>query len=251
MLLYFTFGSLKQAALIFTAIPMSAIGGIFALMLRGMPFSISAGIGFIALFGVAVLNGIVLIGTFNELEKEGETNILKRVMEGTKTRLRPVLMTATVASLGFFTYGNFNRSRGRSSETFGDRCNRGTGYSNFLDSFCLPMLYIIFSTKLKIKKPSGNKPLTAVLVLGFLFIGQTFNAQQGTPVTVEEATSIALTNNNLMRSKDLDIKVTEALKPTAKELPKMSLDAQLGQYNSKKFDQSFFYISKYSVSNIV
>jgi cobalt-zinc-cadmium resistance protein CzcA len=101
MLLYFTFHSFKQAALIFTAIPMSAIGGVFALLIRDMPFSISAGIGFIALFGVAVLNGIVLIGTFNQLEKEGETDIIKRVIEGTKTRLRPVLMTATVASLGF------------------------------------------------------------------------------------------------------------------------------------------------------
>ena len=70
MLLYFTFHSFKQAALIFTAIPMSAIGGVFALLVRGMPFSISAGIGFIALFGVAVLNGIVLIGTFNQLKKK-------------------------------------------------------------------------------------------------------------------------------------------------------------------------------------
>ena len=77
MLLYFTFRSFKQASLIFTAIPMSAIGGVFALLLRGMPFSISAGIGFIALFGVAVLNGIVLIGTFNQLEKEGWANIFR------------------------------------------------------------------------------------------------------------------------------------------------------------------------------
>ncbi|MBL0074332.1 MAG: efflux RND transporter permease subunit, partial [Bacteroidetes bacterium] len=101
MLLYFTFSSVKQATLIYTAIPMSAIGGVFALLIRDMPFSISAGIGFIALFGVAVLNGIVLIGTFNQLEKDGMTNILERIKEGTKIRLRPVLMTATVASLGF------------------------------------------------------------------------------------------------------------------------------------------------------
>ena len=76
MLLYFTFGSVKQATLIYTAIPMSAIGGVFALLIRDMPFSISAGIGFIALFGVAVLNGIVLIGTFNQLEKDGITDII-------------------------------------------------------------------------------------------------------------------------------------------------------------------------------
>lgn len=239
MLLYFTFGSLKQATLIFTAIPMSTIGGVFALMLRGMPFSISAGIGFIALFGVAVLNGIVLIGTFNQLEKEGETNILKRVMEGTKTRLRPVLMTATVASLGFLPMAISTGAGAEVQKPLATVVIGGLVTATFLTLFVLPMLYIIFSTKLKIKNISGNKPMTAVFVLSFLFIGQTFNAQQGTPVTVEEATSIALTNNNLMRSKDLDIKVTEALKPTAKELPKMSVDAQLGQYNSKKFDQSF------------
>ena len=239
MLLYFTFGSLKQATLIFTAIPMSAIGGVFALMLRGMPFSISAGIGFIALFGVAVLNGIVLIGTFNQLEKEGETNILKRVMEGTKTRLRPVLMTATVASLGFLPMAISTGAGAEVQKPLATVVIGGLVTATFLTLFVLPMLYIIFSTKLKIKNISGNKPLTAVFILGFLFIGQTFNAQQGTPLTIAEATSIALSNNNLMRSRDLDIKVTEALKPTAKELPKMSVDAQLGQYNSKKFDQSF------------
>ncbi|SUX48249.1 CusA/CzcA family heavy metal efflux RND transporter [Chryseobacterium indoltheticum] len=239
MLLYFTFGSLKQATLIFTAIPMSTIGGVFALMLRGMPFSISAGIGFIALFGVAVLNGIVLIGTFNQLEKDGETNILKRVMEGTKTRLRPVLMTATVASLGFLPMAISTGAGAEVQKPLATVVIGGLVTATFLTLFVLPMLYIIFSTKLKIKNISGNKPLTAVLVLGFLFLGQTFNAQQGTPLTISEATNIALTNNNLMRSRDLDIKVTEALKPTAKELPKMSVDAQLGQYNSKKFDQSF------------
>lgn len=101
ILLFFTFGSLSQAALIFTAIPLSAIGGIWALELRGMPFSISAGIGFIALFGVAVLNGIVLIGYFNQLKEEGMTDIRERIIKGTSVRLRPVLMTASVASLGF------------------------------------------------------------------------------------------------------------------------------------------------------
>jgi len=101
VLLFFTFNSIKQAALIFTAIPLSAIGGVFALWLRGMPFSISAGIGFIALFGIAVLNGIVLISYFNQLKSEGITDPLQRVLIGTKTRLRPVLMTAAVASLGF------------------------------------------------------------------------------------------------------------------------------------------------------
>lgn len=100
-LLYLTFNSFKQATLIFTAIPLAAIGGIWALVFRGMPFSISAGIGFIALFGVAVLNGIVLIGYFNQLKEEGFADVRKRILFGTQVRLRPVIMTALVASLGF------------------------------------------------------------------------------------------------------------------------------------------------------
>ena len=115
MLLFFTFHSMKQSIVIFTAIPLSAIGGILALFVRDMPFSISAGVGFIALFGVAVLNGIVLIGEFNYLKKEKENqrdnqnqnknngldDVDSIILEGTKTRLRPVLLTALVASLGF------------------------------------------------------------------------------------------------------------------------------------------------------
>lgn len=101
ILLFFAFKSVKESLLIYTAIPLSTIGGIFFLALRGMPFSISAGIGFIALFGVAVLNGIVLVAEFNRLKKSGIKNIVRIVVDGTESRLRPVLMTAFVASLGF------------------------------------------------------------------------------------------------------------------------------------------------------
>ena len=238
MLLYFTFSSFKQAALIFTAIPMSAIGGVFALLLRDMPFSISAGIGFIALFGVAVLNGIVLIGTFNQLEKDGETDILKRVMEGTKTRLRPVLMTATVASLGFLPMAISTGAGAEVQKPLATVVIGGLVTATFLTLFVLPMLYIIFNTKINFKKIS-SKPLTTVVVLGFLFLGQTFSAQQGRTITVEEATRTAIENNQSIRSRNLDVLATQALIPTSKELPKMNAEAQLGQYNSKKFDQSF------------
>lgn len=101
VLLYFTFQSIKQGLIIYTAIPLSAIGGIIALWIRGMPFSVSAGVGFIALFGVAVLNGIVLIAEFNHLREEGEKDLITLLLKGTTTRLRPVLITAAVASLGF------------------------------------------------------------------------------------------------------------------------------------------------------
>ena len=235
VMLYFAFRSLKEAALIFTAIPMSAIGGVLALLLRGMPFSISAGIGFIALFGVAVLNGIVLIGTFNQLEKEGEKDIIKRVLEGTKSRLRPVLMTATVASLGFLPMAISTGAGAEVQKPLATVVIGGLITATFLTLFVLPLLYIIFNSKINIKKMNA-KPVATVLIFGFLFFGQTLHAQT---LTVEQATDLALKNSPLITAKNLDIQSSEALKGTAGELPKLNFDAQLGQYNSPKFDQSF------------
>lgn len=101
LLLFATLRSVKETLIVFTAIPLALIGGVVALWMRGMPFSISAGVGFIALFGVAVLNGIVLMGQFNTFEKEGITDVRRRIIMGCQLRLRPVIMTALVASLGF------------------------------------------------------------------------------------------------------------------------------------------------------
>jgi cobalt-zinc-cadmium resistance protein CzcA len=100
VLLYLNFNALTPAALIFLNVPLAATGGILALFLRGLPFSISAGVGFIALFGVAVLNGVVLLTYISQLRDQG-LSVDEAVREGANTRLRPVLMTALVASLGF------------------------------------------------------------------------------------------------------------------------------------------------------
>jgi cobalt-zinc-cadmium resistance protein CzcA len=101
LLLYLAMGSLQLAALVFVTVPLSAVGGILLLWARGLPFSISAGIGFIVLFGVAVLNGIVLIKEYLSLEDDPALDARGVVLRGTANRLRPVLMTASVASLGF------------------------------------------------------------------------------------------------------------------------------------------------------
>lgn len=101
LLLYATVKSVRESLFVFSAIPFAAIGGVWALWLRDMPFSISAGVGFIALFGVSVLNGIVLIGQMNQMQREGVTNVQKRIIDSCMIRLRPVLMTALVASMGF------------------------------------------------------------------------------------------------------------------------------------------------------
>ncbi len=100
-LLFMTFGSIKQALLIFTGVPLAVTGGVLALWIRGLPFSISAGVGFIALSGVAVLNGVVMVSAINRLRQEGKLLVRDAVSEGAQQRLRPVLMTALVAALGF------------------------------------------------------------------------------------------------------------------------------------------------------
>lgn len=101
VLLFATLKSVRETLYVFSAVPLALIGGVIALWCRGMPFSISAGVGFIALFGVAVLNGLVLVGQFNSFEKDGMKNVRERVIRGCLLRLRPVVMTALVASLGF------------------------------------------------------------------------------------------------------------------------------------------------------
>ena len=238
MLLYFTFRSFKQAGLIFTAIPMSAIGGIFALLLRGMPFSISAGIGFIALFGVAVLNGIVLIGTFNQLEKEGWTDIIKRVIEGTKIRLRPVLMTATVASLGFLPMALSSSAGAEVQKPLATVVIGGLLTATFLTLFVLPLLYIIFNSKINLKRKPKVKPVITATILLFLCSTINVNAQTVNISSIDQAINIAVQNNQSIKANDLEIKATESLKKTANELPKMDFNMQLGQYNSIKFDNA-------------
>ena len=144
MLLFFTFHSVKHSLLIFTAIPMAAIGGVFALLFRGMPFSISAGVGFIALFGVAVLNGIVLIAEFNRLRKEGVTDLTEVILKGTEIRLRPVLMTAAVASLGFLPMALATSAGAEVQKPLATVVIGGLISSTILTLIVLPCLYIYF-----------------------------------------------------------------------------------------------------------
>lgn len=144
ILLFFTFHSIKQSFLIFTAIPMAAIGGVFALLIRDMPFSISAGVGFIALFGVAVLNGIVLIAEFNRLKKDGLSDAHDIVLKGTQIRLRPVLMTAAVASLGFLPMALAGSAGAEVQRPLATVVIGGLISSTILTLIVLPILYIYF-----------------------------------------------------------------------------------------------------------
>ncbi len=142
ILLFMTFGSVIQALLIFSGIPFAIVGGIFALAIRGMPFSISAGVGFIALSGVAVLNGVVMVSYINTLKERMDTKTA--VIKGALTRLRPVLMTALVASLGFFPMAFSVSSGAEVQRPLATVVIGGLLTSSILTLLLLPNLYIFF-----------------------------------------------------------------------------------------------------------
>jgi cobalt-zinc-cadmium resistance protein CzcA len=143
LLLFTTFGSLRQAALVFTGIPFAITGGVLALLFRGMHFSMSAGIGFIALFGVAVLNGVVLLTFINHLREEG-VPIREAVVRGCLVRLRPVLMTAAVASIGFIPMALAHGAGAEVQKPLATVVIGGLITSTLLTLFVLPTLYAWF-----------------------------------------------------------------------------------------------------------
>ena len=147
MLLYATVKNLRESLFVFSAIPLAAIGGVWALWMRGMPFSISAGVGFIALFGVAVLNGIVLIGQMNQMEREQHHDIHHRIMESCMIRLRPVLMTALVASLGFLPMALSHGDGAEVQRPLATVVIGGLITSTLLTLLVLPAIYKQFSKK--------------------------------------------------------------------------------------------------------
>jgi cobalt-zinc-cadmium resistance protein CzcA len=222
VLLYFTFNSFKQAALIYTAIPMSAIGGVFALLLRDMPFSISAGVGFIALFGVAVLNGIVLIATFNQLKNDGMDDIIERVLEGTKIRLRPVLMTATVASLGFLPMAISTGAGAEVQKPLATVVIGGLITATFLTLVVLPLLYIIFTRGAKPKKKRRGADILPVAGVLLVLVGfcQTAVSQTSTRIPLDQAFQTALQNNIALQANRLEIEKSKVLTKSWFDLPK-------------------------------
>ncbi|MFM6935191.1 MAG: CusA/CzcA family heavy metal efflux RND transporter [Flavobacteriales bacterium] len=223
-LLYLTFQSLKQAALIFSAIPLASIGGIYALYFRDMPFSISAGVGFIALFGVAVLNGIVLIAEFNTLRKSG-LPLMMVVIRGTGSRLRPVLLTAAVASLGFLPMALSHGSGAEVQKPLATVVIGGLISATLLTLFILPILYLIFEKPMKRKKRNSASLMILLLIgSGHLFGQTTMNYQQ--------AYERMLTQNGQITAARLEQEKQIVLGRSMAEMPKTTLNGMVGQYNS-------------------
>ena len=238
VLLYFSFHSIEQTLLIFTAVPMSAIGGVLALWFRGMNFSISAGVGFIALFGVAVLNGIVLISEFNRLEKEGITDITERVKKGLHSRLRPVIMTAAVASLGFLPMALSTSAGAEVQKPLATVVIGGLITATLLTLVILPIFYIFFSGKLRFSVKQNTVKVMYILLLVF---GASIVSRAQTPkaINLHEAIQMALDSNLNIRSTAYSVEVQKALKGASWDIGKTNIDMEYGRINSYSKDNSF------------
>lgn len=240
LLLFFTFHSIKYALLIFTAVPLASIGGVAALLIRSMPFSISAGVGFIALFGVAVLNGIVLITYYNQLEKKG-LSIHARVRRGALQRLRPVMMTALVASLGFLPMALSTTAGAEVQKPLATVVIGGLVTSTLLTMLILPILYVIFNSPLQIGRFTFHKSLRIILPF-LLLITFTGKAQQTVDdekviLSLDQAVNMALQNHPEVKNANLDVQLAKALKSGAIDLPATSATYTRGQINSALVDQ--------------
>jgi len=219
VLIYFALKSLPQTLMIYIAIPMATIGGVFALWLRDMPFSISAGVGFIVLFGVAVLNGLVMISGLNELKEEGVTNLKDRIIEGTKRRIRPIMLTAFTDVLGFLPMAISSLAGAEVQRPLATVVIGGLLTSTLLTLFVLPILYHWVETK-SIHFRMNKKVVSVTAIIAFIFmLPIQVNAQQlGNTlpeITMEEAVRLSKENYPLLKQKQLEINKQEQLKSTA------------------------------------
>ncbi len=196
--LHFAFQSFRDALMVFTAIPLALVGGVFALWIRGMPFSISAAVGFIALFGIAVLNGIVLIEHLKELKEHGVIDMKERIMKGTRQRLRPVMLTAGAAAMGFLPMAVSTSAGAEVQRPLATVVIGGLFTSGLLTMIALPLLYAIFDdvrgfTLWPPRLIRSSRPLLTLIPLIFPLF--TTHAQQVKILTPEEAVKLAQQQN--------------------------------------------------------
>ncbi len=233
ILLHFAFGSIKEAFMVYTAIPFAAVGGVFLLWLRDMPFSISAGVGFIALFGIAVLNGIVLIEHYKELKKHDFDNLKDLVVKGTTERLRPVLLTASAAALGFFPMA-FSQSAGAEVQRpLATVVIGGLFTATALTLFVLPILYIMFDKPVNIKRMKRKTFLWVFMPLLFLGMKTAFAQQKKIDLTT--AINLALQENLMLKTEKIKNKSDKIYIKTAFDLPKTQIYFGTDENNTDQF----------------
>ncbi|MCO6481037.1 MAG: CusA/CzcA family heavy metal efflux RND transporter [Phaeodactylibacter sp.] len=222
ILIFFALRSFRQSVMIYMAIPLAAIGGVFSLWLRDMPFSISAGVGFIVLFGVAVLNGLVLISGWNELKAEGVTDLEERITRGARRRIRPILLTALTDILGFLPMALSASAGAEVQRPLATVVIGGLITSTLLTLFVLPILYR-WTEGRSFRRPAAGRASPIVLIAGGLsfLCPAPVAAQQPAAfpsITLEEAVERAINDYPKIKAGRLEVARQEALKETAWDL---------------------------------
>jgi len=215
MLVFFAVKSFKQTMMIYVAVPFAAVGGVFSLYLRDMPFSISAGVGFIVLFGVAVLNGLVLISGFNELKAEGKLHINDIIKKGSIRRIRPILLTASTDILGFLPMAVSVSAGAEVQRPLATVVIGGMLTSTLLTLVVLPVLYRWVESGKKVKMPNVSTAVVSILFV-ITALGFSENAKaQDTTFTLQQAVERAKENYPAIKAAKLGVDKQKALKATS------------------------------------
>lgn len=220
ILIFFALRSFKQSLMIYMAIPLAAIGGVFSLWFRDMPFSISAGVGFIVLFGVAVLNGLVLISGWNELKEDGDMDLDQRIKEGAKRRVRPILLTALTDVLGFLPMAISTSAGAEVQRPLATVVIGGLITSTLLTLFVLPILYRW--TEKRSLMPAKGAWSAGLIIVGILSLnGSSLRAQHNQPVitiSLDEALNRATASYPSLKAQRLGVEQQKARVKTAWDL---------------------------------
>jgi cobalt-zinc-cadmium resistance protein CzcA len=229
ILLYFAFGTIKEALMVYSAIPLSAVGGVLFLWMRDLPFSISAGVGFIALFGIAVLNGIVLIEHFKELKHNGMKDMDELILKGTTDRLRPVLLTAAAAALGFLPMAISSSAGAEVQRPLATVVIGGLFTATILTMVVLPILYKVFDGK-EFKKAKFKIHNNTTIIIMFLMLSTVAFSQNSNPeltVLLGKATE----NNKGIKASQLQVDKMKANIKTAYTFDKTTVYYSYDQNN--------------------
>ncbi|MCK5840302.1 MAG: CusA/CzcA family heavy metal efflux RND transporter, partial [Bacteroidales bacterium] len=237
LFLHFAFKSLKDAVMIFTAVPLSTVGGVFFLWVRGMPFSVSAGIGFIALFGIAVLNGIVLIEHLKDLKQKGMTDMRELIFKGTKDRLRPVMLTAAAAAMGFLPMAISTGAGAEVQRPLATVVIGGLVTSTMLTMIALPLLFEIFHNVTGFRLWPLRFIRSKTLAIGLIFVlSASTSFGQTKKLSLKDAIQTAILNNKEINAYALKVEETEALKHTAFSVDKTLIYYEFDQNNIAQND---------------
>ncbi len=242
LLIFFALNSLKQTVMIYVTIPLATIGGVFALWLRGMTFSISAGVGFIVLFGVAVLNGLVLINGWNELKQNSSLSLRDRIIQGARRRIRPILLTALTDVLGFLPMAISTSAGAEVQRPLATVVIGGMITATLLTLFVLPIIYRWVESRGKSNGPS-LQPAYAVFFAGVFFFmpfGKSHAQQRPTTLnTLDEALLLASGENGLLQTQQLEVEARDVQAQLGFAPPKTEFSVEYGQYNSFQNDLIF------------